>query len=55
MSYKETLKRQIYDLEQKIKLAQGDKAQLEKELSKLQIAEFEEDMRESSDQQLLKG
>jgi len=55
MSYKDLLVKRIRELERKIAEAQGDKAQLEQELSKLQIAEFEEDMRESSDQQLLKG
>lgn len=55
MSYRELLLKQIRELEIKIAEAQGDKMQLEKELQKLKVAEFEEDMRESSDQHLLKG
>jgi hypothetical protein len=55
MSYRELLVKQIRELERKIAEAQGDKNQLEKELQKLQVAEFEEDMRESADQRLLKG
>lgn len=55
MSYRDLLIRQIRELETKIAEAQGDKAVLEKELQKLKVAEFEEDMRESNDQHLLKG
>ena len=55
MSYREMLLKQIRELEIKIAEAQGDKAVLEKELNRLQIAEFEEEMRESSEQRLLKG
>ena len=55
MSYREMLLKQIRELELKIAEAQGDKAVLEKELNRLQIAEFEEEMRESSEQRLLKG
>lgn len=55
MSYREMLLKQIRELEIKITEAQGDKAVLEKELNRLQIAEFEEEMRESSEQRLLKG
>ena len=55
MSSREMLLKQIRELELKIAEAQGDKAVLEKELNRLQIAEFEEEMRESSEQRLLKG
>lgn len=56
MSYKELLLKQIRELEIKIAEAQGDRADLIKELNRLQVAEFEEDMRESdNNQQLLKG
>jgi hypothetical protein len=55
MSYREMLLKKIRELELKIAEAQGDKAVLEKELNRLQIAEFEEEMRESSEQRLLKG
>jgi TolA-binding protein len=57
MSYKDTLKRQIQQLESRIAQAQGDKEVLQAELQKLQLAEFEEDMREDTTppQTLLKG
>lgn len=57
MSYKDILKRQIEHLEGKIAQAQGDKTMLEAELRKLQLAEFEEEMREDTNppQTLLKG
>ena len=55
MSYRKLLVKQIRELEEKIAEAQGDKVQLEKELQKLKVAEFEEDMRESDDRHLLKG
>lgn len=55
MSYKEILKRQIQELEGKIAAAQGEKSELERQLNKLRVAEFEEDLKEQSEQQLLKG
>lgn len=56
MSYKEHLQKEIRELEQKILSSQGQKLELEQKLQKLRLAEFEEDLRESSDgQQLLKG
>lgn len=58
MSYKDYLKKQISDLENKILNAQGEKSVLEKELEKLKLIEFEEDMRtenSKSTQVLLKG
>lgn len=55
MSYKDILKKQIADLEQKIQSAQGEKSELEKQLNKLKVAEFEEDMATESTQTLLKG
>ena len=57
-SYKEQVKKKILDLEQRIAKDETEKLQLEIELNKLnrlQIAEFEEEMRESSEQRLLKG
>lgn len=54
MSYRDILLKQIRELEKKIEEAQGDKVQLEKELQRLKLAEFEEDIRETG-QQLLKG
>lgn len=55
MSYREQLKRKIFDLEQKIAKDESEKLELEIELNKLKLSEFEEDMRESSEQKLLKG
>jgi predicted phosphohydrolase len=53
MSYKDILKKQIMELEKKIQSDSQDKQVLEKELQRLKLAEFDEDMRENSNQQLL--
>lgn len=55
MGYKELLKKQIRELEQKIAAMEGDKADLNRELTRLKLAEFEEDIIESENQILLKG
>ena len=55
MSYRDELKRKILELEKQIASDRDKKWELESELNKLQIAEFEEEMRESNDQHLLKG
>lgn len=49
------LKQQIKELEIHIEQSFEKKEELQAELNKLRIAEFEEDMREDSSQQLLKG
>jgi cell division protein FtsL len=54
-SYKRLLKQQIKELEIHIEQSTEKKEDLQRELNKLKIAEFEEDMREDSSQQLLKG
>ena len=54
-SYKKLLKQQIKELEIHIEQSTEKKEDLKRELNKLKIAEFEEDMREESSQQLLKG
>jgi cell division protein FtsL len=54
-SYKRLLKQQIKELEIHIEQSTEKKEDLQRELNKLKIAEFEEDMREESSQQLLKG
>jgi len=54
-SYKRMLKQQIKELEIHIEQSFEKKEELQAELNKLRIAEFEEDMREDSSQQLLKG
>lgn len=55
MSYKEVLKKRIAELEEKIQSTQGEKSELEKQLTKLRLAEFEEDLATESTQVLLKG
>jgi hypothetical protein len=58
MSYREQLKKRISDLEAKMAESNLDKLQLDSlraELAKLNMQDFEEDMRESAGQQLLKG
>ena len=54
-SYKRLLKQQIKELEIHINQSTEKKEDLQRELTKLKMAEFEEDMREESSQQLLKG
>ena len=54
-SYKKLLKQQIKELEIHIEQSTEKKEDLQRELTKLKMAEFEEDMREDSSQQLLKG
>ena len=55
MSYKDYLNQKIQELEKRIVYSAEEKRAIEEELNKLKIAEFEEDMREESSQQLLKG
>ena len=55
MSYRDILNKQIADLEQRIKSTQDEKSELEKQLKKLKVTEFEEDMATESTQTLLKG
>ena len=55
MSYIKELQKQISELNLRIQQNQVDVASLQSELNKMLIAEFEEDMREESSQQLLKG
>lgn len=54
-SYKKLLKQQIKELEIHIDQSTEKKEDLQRELTKLKMAEFEEDMKEESSQQLLKG
>jgi peptidoglycan hydrolase CwlO-like protein len=55
MSLIDTLKKQIQDIEDKIASQQGDVEQLKKILQKLKLQEFEEDIRENDNRQLLNG
>jgi hypothetical protein len=54
-SYKSLLKQQIKELEIHIDQSTEKKEDLQRKLTKLKMAEFEEDMKEESSQQLLKG
>lgn len=58
MSYRDQLRKRILELEAKIAESNLDQVQLDglrTELARLNVQDFEEDMRESSNQQLLKG
>jgi hypothetical protein len=55
MSYRTLLQSQIKELEEKIAKFEGDKSILMDQLQMLRKNEFEEEMREESGQQLLKG
>jgi uncharacterized coiled-coil DUF342 family protein len=55
MSYKNELKKRIEELNQEISEDKGQIEALKKELKRLEMAEFEEDLSEDSSQQLLKG
>jgi hypothetical protein len=54
-SYKDLLRKQIKELENKISKDEGEKLQLQTELNRIKAAEFEEDLKESDNRQLLKG
>jgi hypothetical protein len=58
MSYKEQIRKRIRELENRIAESNVDKVQLESlrsELARLNMQDFEEDLRTESNQQLLKG
>ena len=55
MTHQAELKRRIAELEARITIAEVDKSELERELQRLKIAEFEEDLQEEGKQSLLKG
>lgn len=55
MSYRDLLREKINKLELIIANSAEEKRAVEEELNKLRLAEFEEDMRNESTQQLLKG
>ncbi len=50
-----SIQKQINEIEQRIRQEQGDVEQLKKALQRLRMQEFEEDLRESDNRQLLKG
>ena len=55
MSYKNELKKRIEELKREISEDKGQIEALKKELKRLELAEFEEDLSEDSSQQLLNG
>lgn len=55
MSYREILLKQIIELEEKMAKDSALKSALENELTRLRMAEFEEEMKESQEQKFLKG
>ena len=55
MSYRNEIKKRIAELNQEISEDKGQIEALKKELKRLEMAEFEEDLSEDSSQQLLKG
>ena len=55
MSYREILQKQIRELKEKILTDESEKFALQKELNKLRISEFDEEMSESAHKGLLKG
>ena len=55
MSYRNELKKRIEELKREISEDKGQIEALKKELKRLEMAEFEEDLSEDSNQQLLKG
>ena len=55
MSHKDELKRKIREIEEQILKDESLKLQYQAELNRLKLAEFEEDLKESDNRQLLKG
>lgn len=58
MSYRDEVRKRIAELEAKIAASNVDKVQLESlrlELARLNMQDFEEDLRNEGNQQLLKG
>ena len=55
MSYREDLKIKIREIEKRMAKDESEKLQFEIELNKLRLAEFEEDIRETAERQLVKG
>ena len=55
MSYRKYIQQRIQELQREISEDKGEIESLKKELNKLELAEFEEDLHEQNNQQLLKG
>ena len=55
MPYKDEIKAKIREIQKRMAEDESEKLELEIQLNKLQLAEFEEDMKETQNQQFLKG
>ena len=55
MPYKDEIKAKIREIQKRMAEDESEKLALEVELNRLQLAEFEEDMKETQNQQFLKG
>jgi hypothetical protein len=55
MSHKDEIKSKIREIEKRMIEDESEKLALEVELNRLQLAEFEEDLKETQNQQFLKG
>lgn len=55
MTYHSTIKQRISDLEQRIQLQQGNLEEMTRELERLKLTEFEEDLRSEDNKKLLLG
>jgi len=55
MSITQVIQKQIEEIEDRIKTDSGDVADLKKALARLKMQEFEEDIKESDNRQLLQG
>ena len=55
MSHKDEIKSKIREIEKRIAEDESEKLELEVQLNRLKLAEFEEDMKETQNQQFLKG
>jgi hypothetical protein len=55
MPYKDEIKAKIREIQKRMAEDESQKLELEIQLNKLQLAEFEEDLKEIQNQQFLKG
>jgi hypothetical protein len=55
MPYKDEIKAKIREIQKRMAEDESEKLELEIQLNKLQLAEFEEDLKETQNQQFLKG
>lgn len=55
MTYREDLRTRILKIQKRMSEDNSEKLELEIELNRLKLTEFEEDMKEDQEQKLLKG